>query len=405
MSQSNFNRRNFLKAGVLGATGAMMSKVVTAVDNTSDPLSPEKKEAKIVTRALGKTGIVLPVVSMGVMRADNPNLCKAALAKGIVHLDTAHGYQEGKNETMLGDFLKQYPRESFVISTKVSLSGVSRSGEITPELKASELTEKLDISLGRLGLKYVDIFYLHGASSRELVLNNVVLKELKEIKKSGKARFVGLSTHRNMNLVIDAAVESGVYDIVLTSYNYQMKNDKALEEAIARAAGAGLGIVGMKSMAGGFKDKERKLPVNTKAALKWVLQNENIHTTIPGFTSFEQLDESFSVMENLSLTEEDKKALFEEDLSVSLFCQGCSSCAGSCKKNLPVPDLMRAYMYTYGYRDFSKAQEVLFAFDDVVANVCSDCKVCTVTCAKGFNVAERITDVARLREVPREFFA
>ena len=44
----------------------------------------------------------IPVISFGVMRADNPNLCKAAYEKGIKLFDTANGYQNGNNEIMLG---------------------------------------------------------------------------------------------------------------------------------------------------------------------------------------------------------------------------------------------------------------------------------------------------------------
>ena len=55
----------------------------------------------------------VPVISFGVMRADNPNLCKAAYEKGIKLFDTANGYQNGNNETMLGNLLKDYPRNSF----------------------------------------------------------------------------------------------------------------------------------------------------------------------------------------------------------------------------------------------------------------------------------------------------
>jgi glycine dehydrogenase subunit 1 len=56
--------------------------------------------ASVYLSLLGKTGIKLPVISMGVMRADIPNLVKAALDKGMVHLDTANSYQQGRNEEM-----------------------------------------------------------------------------------------------------------------------------------------------------------------------------------------------------------------------------------------------------------------------------------------------------------------
>ena len=65
---------------------------------------------------------------------------------------------------------------------------------------------------------------------------------------------------------------------------------------------------------------------------------------------------------------------------------------------------MRAFMYTYGYHEYEKAQEVLLANEKDLRSACSDCSYCTVKCPMGMNVAERITDVSRLKDVPREFF-
>jgi len=54
------------------------------------------KEKKFVYRTLGKTGIKLPVINMGVMNTDNPNLVKVALDSGMVMLDTAQVYQRAR---------------------------------------------------------------------------------------------------------------------------------------------------------------------------------------------------------------------------------------------------------------------------------------------------------------------
>ncbi len=398
-NQNGINRRNFLKAGALGTSGLILSGGKLNAGKQKD------HEASIVTRRLGSTDIVLPVVSMGVMRADNPALVRAALKLGIVHLDTAHGYQGGKNEQMLGQLLRDYRREDFVIATKINLEGKNRdTGEFTDETNPDDVERMFNTSLDRLGLEYVDILYLHAISSRQATLYKPVLKEFKKLKKKGKTRYLGVSTHSNMPEVIDAAVESKAYDVVLTSYNFQMEGWQEMEDAIARAAEAGLGIVGMKTMAGGFLDKERTLKVNAKAALKWALQNPNIHTTIPGYTSFGELEESISVMENLDLSPEEKTDLGVEDKSLTLFCQGCGECRISCRKSLPLPDIMRAYMYTYGYHRYEKAQYTLNS-TGIQSDPCADCGICTATCSKGFNLAERVRDVWRLKEVPSEFFA
>jgi uncharacterized protein len=63
---------------------------------------------------------------------------------------------------------------------------------------------------------------------------------------------------------------------------------------------------------------------------------------------------------------------------------------------------MRAYMYTYGYKDPRLGQELLAGLR-VGANPCGGCIACTVDCPRGFDVPGRIRDVSRLTHVPSEF--
>jgi predicted aldo/keto reductase-like oxidoreductase len=391
MKDSQRNRRAFIKSSIAGASAALLATPALS-SLTILERATAKEDGKTIKRPLGNTGIVLPIVSMGVMRADNPGLVRAALQAGFVHLDTAHGYQKGKNEQMLGDVLKDYPRESFVISTK-----------IPPDDRESFL-EKLDTSLERLKMKYVDILYLHGLSSKEDVLSADYLDALSAARKSGKARFVGVSTHKNEPEVILAAVESGVYNVVLTSVNFKQDHYSEMKKAIAKAAGAGIGIVAMKTMAGGFFDKEKTKPVNCKAALKWVLQDENVTTAIPGITTFDMLTENAGVNQDLTMTEKEKGDLALGYSEPGLYCQGCERCIPDCPKRLPIPDIMRSYMYAYGYNNASMAQTLL-ADLKLPSGPCTDCAECRVRCAKGFNVAEKIADVTRLTSVPGEFLS
>jgi len=105
-----FNRRGFLKSSVLGTTGALIGSTAYGKAFTG-------KEPVIIRRQLGKTDIELPIVSFGVMRSDNATLVKSAFDMGFVHFDTAHGYQEGRNETMLGEIFKTMPREKVILAT------------------------------------------------------------------------------------------------------------------------------------------------------------------------------------------------------------------------------------------------------------------------------------------------
>lgn len=386
---THLNRRDFLRNSLIGASGALLATPALAQAVSQEPVTTPKK---IITRKLGRTGIILPIVSMGVMRADNPALVKAALKGGVVHLDTAHGYMRGKNEEMLGELLKDYPRDSFVISTKI------------PPGTQDEMRSRMDLSLERLKMKQVDIVYLHGPDSKSNVQDPPIVEFMKEIKASGKTKFIGVSVHRNEPEVIQAAVEAGIYDVILTSINFKQGHYPDVRAAIAKAAKAGVGIVAMKTMAGGFLDKERTRPVNCTAALKWVLQDENITTAIPGVTTFDMLSENLRVNEDLTMSDKEKADLAYAGSERGLYCQGCSVCVEDCRKGLPIPEMMRAYMYTYGYGSPALGRELVASLG-VKTNSCQDCSECTVKCSKGFNVREKIADISRLHDIPEEFLA
>lgn len=411
MESFNQNRRQFLRTTVLGGASTLLATTALAQDaskfvaqDTSKTTS-QSSAKPILKRMLGKTGIEVPIVSFGVMRADNPALITEAMKSGMTFFDTAHGYQNGRNEEMLGSVLQNYPRKSFFVATKVGPEQTDNTTGLLGSASTSKaFLEKLDISLKRLKMDYVDILYVHGIGRRESVLHPEMLKAITLAKESGKAKHVGVSTHRNEPDVILAAVESGVYEVVLTSINFMQDHYEAVKQAVAKANAAGVGIVAMKTMAGGFHDKERTKPINCKAALKFVLQDKNVTTAIPGITNFDQLAMNVDVAHDLEMTQEEKNDLAGGKSEGSLYCPGCDHCVSECAKKLPVPDIMRAYMYTYGYRDPAAAQSLLSELQ-LPTNPCGDCSHCSVKCSYGFSVADRITDVARLNQVPAEFLA
>jgi len=397
-------RRSFLKWGVTGLAGATMLPSSLKAKSTSSR-SQEKKERKFIYRTLGNTGIELPVVSMGVMNADNPNLVAAALDSGIVMLDTAWGYQRGNNEKMIGGVIKNRPRDSFVIATKVpGMPRDRKTGLFSPETKGDTFIEMFHTSLERLGLDYVEILYLHNVTRREAVLFEPLMEALQKVKKQGKARFIGVTTHGNEPEVIRAAVDAKIYDVVLTGYNFRKDYIADLDAAIAEAVKKGLGIVAMKTQAGVYWDEEKQKPINMKAALKWALNNPNIHTAIPGFTTFDQLELDLTVMEDLTLTEEEKKDLIQGDAHLAgLYCQQCEKCVPQCPARLPIPSIMRGYMYANGYRNLYAAHDLISSLE-LSDNPCGSCSSCSVTCAFGFNVKKRIEDISRIKSVPIDFF-
>ncbi|MDD8025391.1 MAG: aldo/keto reductase [Acidobacteriota bacterium] len=404
-------RRSFIKSGLIGAAGfGTLSSLPSALTAGQKPFTAPAGNAKasgFITRKLGKTGVTLPIVSMGVMNSNNENLIKAALDAGIVHLDTANGYQRGTNEGIIGKVLQGRPRDSYFLATKVPGEPRDRmTGNFSPETSAETWLKSFDVSLQRLGLDYVDIIYLHNVQTREATLFEPLLKALESVKKAGKARFIGVTSHRNEQDVVRAAIESKLYEVVLVGYNFRKTNLAELDAAIADAVKLGIGIIAMKTLAGGYwDDRARTQPINVKAALKWALSNPNITTAIPGMTSFDQLELNMQVMKDTKLTDQEKAdlKLGEPQAAGGFYCQGCNECSGQCPKNLPIPSLMRGYMYAYGYRNLGEAYDLVSSLG-VSESPCADCSHCAVKCAMGFDVRERATLLARLQAAPAELF-
>jgi uncharacterized protein len=393
-------RRDFLKS-----TAAVVGGFVylSANEKSSPEKGQEKTEEKITYRTLGKTGMKLPVITMGVMNTSNPNLVRAALGNGLYYLDTAQTYQRGTNESMIGEVLKGRPRDSFAIATKARLSINQTTGLYTEEATEEAYAQKIDTSLKNLGLDYIDIYHHHGVWVKETALYEPVLNAMVKAKKAGKIRFIGITTHRNEPEILDAAVESKVYDVILPAYNFRQKHGEEVKKAIARAAAAGLGVIAMKTI-GGNAGTYNNPQIDAPACLKWALQDPNVHTVITGFTTFDQLEVDLKVLGSFSLSRLEKENLRLAALQSSLYCQGCGTCLGACVKQLPIPDLMRAYMYLYGYRNLVEAQDLLLSLN-LPANPCGDCGACPVQCLNRWNVSERLQNIVRLRDVPAEFIA
>jgi predicted aldo/keto reductase-like oxidoreductase len=367
-------------------------------------------ERKIISRTLGRTGLKVPIVSFGCGFVDESHLVYAAQDAGITHFDTAPGYGGGKSESVLGEVLKSEKRDSFILASKIGLSLDNRTGllrsDMTPQKFKTYIISQLDTRLKLLQTDYLDILYLYDVANPELVADPMVKEVLSQVKKEGKARFVGISFHQNEPAMIRACVEQKIYDVVLTAYNFRQPHRDEVKKAVAEASSAGLGVVAMKFMAGVYWDRERRNPINAKAALKWLLQDENVHTVVAGMKSFDEIEENVSVMADLALTPQERKDLKSGNVTglSGLYCSQCGLCRSQCIEHLDIPTAMRSYMYAYGYGDPALAKKTLLPLSGKML-FCEACSSCEVSCPMGFDVSGKMRDIARILSVPDEFLA
>jgi predicted aldo/keto reductase-like oxidoreductase len=394
MGKRLMGRRDFMKSSMAG-----LGSFVYLSANEKKP-ETGRGERKVIYRTLGKSGIKIPVIGMGMIQASNPALVRAALDAGITHFDsTGMPAVQESNLKMFAEVTRGRPRESFVIGVKVPFPTDPATGLYKEEVTTEAFLKKFDFSLKCLNMEYVDVVYHYAVPRKETAFYEPIMKAMEKAKKDGKTRFLGISTHMNMPEVIQAAIDSNFYEVVIAAYNFRQKNQLEVKEAIARASRAGLGCIGIKAIRGGVEEKEPPSSTNAVAALKWVLQDSNVSATIPGFSTFEQMNLDLSVMEDLSFTDSEKEYIQKQAFIPGLYCQGCGKCVKRCIAKLPIPDLMRVYMYCYGYRNLPLAQETILELG-LPRHVCEDYGQCPVKCTNGWNVSEKIREVSRLRDVP-----
>jgi len=388
-------RREFIGKAAFGMVAAGLSAPLV-----KKVLASQEQQPKIICRTLGRTDLRIPIVSFGVMNSDSPDLIQRALDKGINHLDTANVYLRGNSERVIGEVLERSGnRDKVYVATKMRFARdtdkgvfVLKGSEREPGATEENLFKQLETSLGRLRTDYVDILYLHSCYSPQMATYEPLMNALVKVKKQGKARFIGTSTHRDIANVIRATADDGIYDVVLAAYNYVMEEKEEIKKAIAYAANNGVGVVAMKTQGGRRLQQDPDTEINNQAALKWVLNDENVCTTIPGMTTFEQLDMNMGVMNDLTLTGQDQRDLqMAASMRGTLFCQNCRSCVPTCPNNVAVPNLMRAYMYAAGYGNFVQARTTIAELPEKKGlNVCRECSNCSASCRRGIDIGSRV---------------
>ena len=156
-------------------------------------------------RRLGASGFNVPVLSFGTGTfggrgeffqawgstdvAEARRLIDICLDAGLNMFDSADIYSAGAAEEVLGQALKDRPRDSLIISTKATF----RSGEAANQVGSSRyhLIDSVHRQLKRLGTDYIDLFQLHGFDAMTPV--DEVLSTLDQLVREGKIRYIGVS--------------------------------------------------------------------------------------------------------------------------------------------------------------------------------------------------------------------
>jgi hypothetical protein len=372
MFSKKMGRRKFIK----GLSATLLGVATPTFLKVESPLGKTEKTPNLEYRTLGKTGLKVTTVGMGVMNCSDPAVLLRAFDLGINFYDTADCYMGGRNEEMVGKVF-QGKRDKVFIQTKVH------------DHDDKQMRQSVERSLRRLKTDYIDVLVWHDFHRPEEVSNEKFFEFMTKMKKEGKTRFTGFSSHSSMASLLKEAVKSNYHDVALVSYNFT--HSKNLKEAIASASKKGLGIVAMKTQSGGYKKGATGGLNPHQAALKYVLSDPNVAAAVPGVTSIEQIEECAAVM-GTTISRNDLSQLREYQAFLKgRTCTLCGGCTGECPYGVPYHDYLRSMIYYEGYQNDTLARETLEGIRvSQVDGLCDRCPSCSITCLRGLDIKFQI---------------
>lgn len=197
-------------------------------------------------RALGQTGLELPVLSFGASSMGQEfrqvdigealQSLHTALDCGMNFIDTSPFYGRGMSEVLLGVALRGVPRDDYLLGTKLGRYDVNHF-----DFSAKRVVESVDVSLKRLGVDYLDVCLCHDIEFVELSqIVDETLPALRKIQQEGKVRFVGISGYP-MKVFKEILARSDL-DVVL-SYNHYTLQSTMLADLVPVLNEKGVGIM------------------------------------------------------------------------------------------------------------------------------------------------------------------
>ena len=212
-----------------------------------------------------------------------------------------------------------------------------------------------------------------------------------KLKEQGKARFFGVTTHTNQAEVVNALADDKdqFFDTALVGYNFKSGED--VTAAIARAAQKNIGIIAMKTQAGGYETQALGPISPHQAALKWVLQNKHITAAIPGMKDMSHLREDLSVM-GMQYGFLDDLILQRYGAAVKPFyCHMCAECETTCPNHVAISTINRSLMYEEAYKSHDLARTTYLEIPRTSsASACIDCGQCVARCVNGLDIADKM---------------
>lgn len=381
------DRRAFLKLSAASA-GAAIGCRGRGSDGEESAAPPAMRY-----RRLGATGLEVSEVAFGAHQVENPTLMAAALEAGINTVCTSGGYRDGREETAFGEAMARIgvPRDKVVILTGTDLR---------PNETVESWLTALEASLRRLRTDFLEIYYNAMVQTPDQVRSEVLFEAFERARQAGKVRHLGVSGHHGgLQDCLEAALESGRYDVFFTKYDFVSYPDQ--DRILRRAAERGIGTMVFKTNAGNRQKEIKDLEAGglsfKQATIRWALSNPDVASVAVTMNTFDDIDQAVAAVgSGLDAAEVAMLRRYADEM-YDKYCRFCATCEASCPHGVAVADVMRYAMY---FQYYSREKEAMGLYGELppsaTAAACRGCAGdCDGACPFGRQVRAGLVDAHR----------
>jgi len=362
------------------------------------------KDKKI--SALGIGTMRLPTVENDYNNIDilaTKQMIDYAFKNGVNYVDTAYGYHNGNAETVIGECLKEYPRDSYYLTDKFPGFNVENL------MKVEEIFFE---QLKKCQTDYFDFYLFHNVceANIEHYLNREfkLMEFMLEQKKQGRIKHIGFSIHGNIDTTkrfLDAYGEYMEFGQVQLNYlDYKMQNAKAKLELFKEY---NIPVFVMEPLRGGklasLDDEYKNMLKSARNinAVEWAfryLQSfDEVRVILSGMSNLEQLKENIEIFNtNKPLNKEETELIYsvanKMTEKTSLPCTACRYCTSKCPKELDIPQLIELYN-DYAFAGGFIAPMVIKSLPEEKRPAsCIGCRACEAVCPQSIEISKMMVD-------------
>ena len=328
------------------------------------------------------------------------------MENGFNYFDTAHGYHSGRSETALRECLvKRYPRESFVITNKLSTFHFEKEEEIRP---------LFELQLEATGVDYFDFYFMHAQ-------NRTNFKKYKdcrayetalELIDEGKVKHLGISFHDTADVLDEILTEYPQIEVVQIQFNYLDYDDASVQSRLCleTCKKHGKPVIVMEPVKGGSlvnlpDDAAAVLDAlgggsHASYAIRFAAGQDGIIMVLSGMGNMDMVRDNLSYMTDFKpLDERETEAVFKVAEIIKsknlISCTSCRYCVEGCPKNIVIPRLFACMNESNKWKNWNSGYYYgIFTKDRGKASDCIGCGQCEEVCPQKLPIRELLKAVA-----------